>query len=95
MCGGCPGGNKVSKATAKLNHLGVKRKLFAELQRGLASGCSLTLLGDQWTLRLRTGRLIVYPDIEQLIADLHNSANRDWTGLQSPKAVLNQFLSVD
>lgn len=92
MCGACPGGNSVSKLTATLNRLGLKNQLFAKLKKGLAPGCTLTLAKDQWTLRRRTGRLIVYTDVEHLIADLEDNTNKEWINPQSPMWVLEKIL---
>lgn len=90
MCGACPGGTAVSPTTAELNRTGRKRLVLAELRRRLAPGCTLTLVGDGWTLRRRTGRQEVFADIEQLLAALTAGASGDWTGPESPQAVLAQ-----
>lgn len=94
MCGACPGGTLVSPTTAELNSTGRKRLVLAELRRGLAPGCTLTLIGDGWTLRRRTGRQEVFADIEQLLAALQSHAAVDWTAPEEPGAVVAQLLAT-
>lgn len=96
MCGACPGGTLVSPTTAELNQTGRKRLVWAELRRHLAPGCTLTLVGDGWTLRRRTGRQEVFTDIEQLLESLESpetGAGTDWTGPDSPRAVVAQVMA--
>lgn len=96
MCGACPGGTTVSPTTATLNRLGRKRQALAELRRGLAPGCSLTLMGDGWTLRRRTGRQDVFADVEELLVSLETpgpGAGADWTGTETPRAVVGRLLA--
>ncbi|WP_313823174.1 hypothetical protein [Citricoccus sp.] len=77
----------MSPTTATLNRLGLKRQALAELHHGLAPGCSLTLMGDGWTLRRRTGRQDVYGDVEELLEALA-APGADWTAVESPRAVV-------
>lgn len=92
MCGACPGGGLVSHATAELNRTGRKRLLLAELRRRLAPGCTLTLLGDGWALKHRTGRQEVFADVEVLVAALLGRAASDWTDSERPSEVLGRVL---
>jgi len=94
MCGACPGGGRVSAATAELNKFRLKQRLLSELKHCLAHGCTLTLRGDQWTLRRRTGRQVAYQDIELLISDLSDTSSSDWRGNRSPEQVLSEILST-
>lgn len=91
MCGACPGGGIVSATTAELNRRGLKRQALAELRRRLASGATLTLVGDGWSLRQRTGRQHVVADIEPLLSTLDGLA--DWTDRQSPSEVVTALLT--
>jgi hypothetical protein len=92
VCGACPGGTPVSPTTATLNQLGRKRLLLTQLRRGLAPGCTLTLQGDGWALRRRTGRQEVFADVEHLIASLEASQGEDWASGYSPWAVVRIVL---
>lgn len=92
MCGACPGGNQASLTTATLNRLGRKRLLLAQLRRGLAPGCTLTLMGEGWALRRRTGRQEVFADVERLLASLEASQGKDWVTEGSPWAVAEALL---
>ncbi|MGM7669867.1 hypothetical protein [Microbacterium sp. A93] len=93
MCGACPGGTLVSPTTAELNRTGRKRLVLAELRHRLAPGCTLTLVGDGWTLRRRTGRQEVFADIEPLLTALRTHAAADWTVPEEPRAVVAQILA--
>lgn len=92
MCGACPGGAQVSATTATLNRLGRKRLLLDRLRRGLAPGCTLTLMGDGWALRHRTGRQEVFTDVELLLATLEHHRDRDWAAESSPWIVAEDVL---
>lgn len=92
MCGACPGGTTVSPTTAELNRSGRKRQALEELRRGLAPGCSLSLMGDGWALRRRTGRQDVFADVEGLLVALE-AAGADWTGAETPRAVVGRLLT--
>ncbi|WP_236558072.1 hypothetical protein [Citricoccus sp. K5] len=86
----------MSHTTATLNRLGRKRQALAELRRGLAPGCSLTLMGDGWTLRRRTGRQDVFADVEQLLDSLDSpeaGTSADWTGAETPRALVRRLLT--
>ncbi|MFC4428880.1 hypothetical protein [Citricoccus alkalitolerans] len=86
----------MSSTTATLNRLGRKRQALAQLRRGLAPGCSLTLLGDGWTLRRRTGRQDVFADVEELLVSLETpgtGAGSDWTGTEPARAVVGRLLT--
>lgn len=92
MCGACPGGTSVSPTTARLNDMGRKRRLLAELRRCLAPGCTLTLVGDSWTLRRRTGRQDVFHDIENLLVSFENGQVKDWVSLRAPRDIVRNVL---
>ncbi|MFI7482013.1 hypothetical protein ACH9EU_06300 [Kocuria sp. M1R5S2] len=68
MCAGCPGGRAVSAATAHLNAHGLKPAVRKELQRRAGHRATVTVFGDQWVLRSRTGAQQVLPDLEHLLA---------------------------
>ncbi|MUN63488.1 hypothetical protein GMA12_10095 [Kocuria sediminis] len=70
MCAGCPGGRAVSPATAHLNLHGGKRAVLAALRREVGPRATITLFGDRWLLRSRTGAQQVLPDLEHLVAEL-------------------------
>lgn len=95
MCGACPGGGQVSNTTALLNARGLKRRLLANLQRCLFPGCTLSIAGDRWTLRRRTGRLETYSDIEALLDALEDSSSKDWASVKRPHFILQRTLEAD
>lgn len=70
MCAGCPGGRAVSPATAYLNLNRMKPAVLAELRRIVGRRATITVLGDQWVLRSRTGVQQVFPDVEALTGAL-------------------------
>lgn len=70
MCAGCPGGRPVSSTTALLNAERLKPAVLAELRRRLGRRAGLSVLGDRWVLRSRTGRQEVFDDVEALAGAL-------------------------
>ena len=94
MCGACPGGSLVSRATAELNRTGRKHLLLTQLRLRLAPGCTLTLVGDGWALRHRTGRQEMFSDVEQLVAALAGHSASDWKGSERPSELLSRMLKT-
>ncbi|GAA4773843.1 hypothetical protein [Citricoccus nitrophenolicus] len=82
----------MSATTAELNRSGRKRQALAELRRGLAPGCSLSLMGDGWALRRRTGRQDVFADVEGLLVALE-ATGADWVGPEPAGAVVGCLLT--
>lgn len=70
MCAGCPGGCPVSAATAYLNSHGLKLTVHQELQRHVGNRATVSVFGDQWVLRSRTGVQRVLKDLEHLVVAL-------------------------
>lgn len=66
MCAGCPGGGMISSATAYMNLHGLKHAVLGELRRNVGPRATVTVFGDRWVLRSRTGIQHVLPDIEAL-----------------------------
>ena len=89
MCAGCPGGGTVSPATAYVNLNGLKSAVLSELRRSVGRRAAVTVLGDRWVLRSRTGVQHVLPDVETLaralveknllerLPSVHNGADLD------------------
>lgn len=77
MCGACGSSREVSAATALVNEKGLKYRLLGQLRSALPAGQSLVAMQDRWALKTRNGSHIVFDDIDELLAHVHDTFNID------------------
>lgn len=70
MCAGCAGGRPVSPTTARLNTYGLKPAVLKELRGRVGTRAAVSVFGDRWVLRFRTGRQEMFDDVEALTTAL-------------------------
>lgn len=80
MCGACGSSRKVSDATAFVNEQGLKYQLLGQLRSALPAGQSLVALQDRWALKGRNGTHLIFDDVEELLAHVHESFSIDISG---------------
>lgn len=86
MCAGCPGGRAVSRSTAYVNAHGLKPRVLAALRQRVGGRAAVTVFGDRWVLRSRTGAQQVFPDLEDLVRALTARGLVDRDGLPDAAA---------
>ena len=82
MCGGCPGGSTVPRLTSYVQLAGIKAEVTRLLSAIADKRISITVFGDQWVTRSRTGAQQIVTTMEALATAAIGDTPIDWERLR-------------
>lgn len=82
MCGGCPGGSTVPRLTSYVQLTGIKAEVTRLLNAIADKRISITIFGDQWVSRSRTGAQQIVTTMEALAMAVLGDSPVDWEKLR-------------